>query len=191
MSYDEFFGDFDAFSSNFVKRIQRMLSEIDKATKNGDVRGKWEIKQIDRPGVKGYSIQGRFGSDQPLEPLDPFSPFEPLNPMRRRPAPKRPFEVPESALKETREPLMDIFEEEKAIKIYVEVPGEEKDDIQLNVTAGKVEVKAKRFYKMIDLPTDNIDVEKASSKYKNGVLEVTIPKKEKTLKSDTRKINID
>lgn len=191
MSFDEFFGDFDAFSSNFVKRIQRMMSEIDKATKNGDVRGKWEIKQIDRPGVKGYSIQGRFGSDQPLEPLDPFSPFEPLNPMRRRPAPRRPFEVPESALKETREPLTDIFEEEKAIKIYVEVPGEEKDDIQLNVTAGKVEVKTKKFYKMIDLPTDNIDIEKASSKYKNGVLEVTIPKKEKTLKSDTHKINID
>ena len=191
MSYDEFFGDFDAFSSNFVKRIQRMMSEIDKATKNGDVRGKWEIKQIDRPGVKGYSIQGRFGSDQPLEPLDPFSPFEPLNPLRRRPAPRRPFEVQESALKETREPLTDIFEEEKAIKIYVEVPGEEKDDIQLNVTAGKVEVKAKKFYNMIDLPTDNIDMEKASSKYKNGVLEVTIPKKEKTLKSDTRKINID
>ncbi|MDH5635833.1 MAG: Hsp20/alpha crystallin family protein, partial [Candidatus Bathyarchaeota archaeon] len=112
-------------------------------------------------------------------------------PMRPRPEPQRPFEVQESALEETREPLADIFEEEKAIKIYVEVPGEEKDDIQLNVTAGNVEVKAKRFYKMIDLPTSNIDIEKASSKYKNGVLEVTIPKKEKTLKNDTRKINIE
>ena len=191
MSFDEFFGDFDAFSSSFMKRIQRMMNEIDKATKNGDLKGKWEINQIDRPGVKGYIIQGRFGSDQPLEPLDPFNPFEPLNPMRRRPGPRRPFEVPESALKEAREPLTDIFEEEKAIKIYVEVPGEEKDDIQLNVTAGKVEVKAKNFYKMINLPTSSIDLEKASSKYKNGVLKVTIPKKEKTLKNDTHKINID
>ncbi len=69
--------------------------------------------------------------------------------------------------------------------------GEEKDDIHLNVTAGKAEVKGKRFYKTIDLPTGNIDIEKASSKYKNGVLEVTIPKKEKTPKNDTRKINID
>ena len=191
MSFDDFFGEFDALSSSFMKRIQRMMSEIDKATKNGDLKGKWEINQIDRPGVKGYSIQGHFGSDQPLEPLDPFNPFEPLNPMRRRPGPQRPFEVPESALRETREPLTDIFEEEKAMKIYVEVPGEEKDDIQLNVTAGKVEVKAKNFYKMINLPTSNIDIEKASSKYKNGVLEVTIPKREKTLKNDTHKINID
>jgi HSP20 family molecular chaperone IbpA len=191
VSSNEFFGDFDAFSSNFVKRIQRMMSEFDKATKNGNLEGKWEIKQIDRPGVKGYSIQGHFGSDQPLEPLDPFSPFEPLDPMRRRPAPRRPFEVEQSALKDTREPLTDIFDNERAIKIYVEVQGEEKDDIHLNVAAGKIEIKAKNFYKMIDLPTSSIDIEKASSKYKNGVLEVTIPKKEKTIQNDTRKIRID
>ena len=191
MSADEFFGDFDAFSSNFVKRIQRMMSEFDKAMKNGDFKGKWEIKQIDKPGVKGYTIQGHFGSDQHLEPLDPFSPFEPLDPMRRRPAPRRPFEIDDSALQETREPLTDIFEEEKEVKIYVEVPGEEKDDIQLNVTAGKAEIKGKRFYKTIDLPTSNINLKKASSKYKNGVLQVTIPKKEKTPQNDTHTINID
>jgi HSP20 family protein len=191
VSFEEIFGNFDAFSSNFVKRFQKIMSEIDEAKTNGDLRGKWEIKKIDRPDVKGYIIQGQFGSDQPLEPFEPFSPFEPLNPMKRRPVPRRPFEVQASALKETREPLTDIFEEEKAMKIYIEVPGEEKDDIQLNVTAGKVEVKAKNFYNIIDLPTGNIDMEKASSKYKNGVLEVTIPKKEKIIKNETNKINID
>ena len=191
VSYDEFLEDFDAFGNNFVKRIQRMINEIERSTKNGDLRGKWEIKQIDRSGEKGYTIQGHFGSDQPLEPLDPFSPFEPLNPMRRRPVPRRPFEVSESALKENREPLVDIFEEEKAMTIYVEVPGEEKDDIQLNVTGGNVEVKGKKFYKMIDLPRNNIDIEQASSKYKNRVLEVTIPKKEGTPENDTREIRIE
>ena len=94
--------------------------------------------------------------------------------------PKRPFEVSEKALKEIREPLTDVFDEDKAVKIYVELPGEEKDDVQLNVTEGKVAVKAKKFYKMIEVPTSNVDVEKVSSKYKNGVLEVTIPKKDKS-----------
>ncbi len=191
MSSDEFFGEFDVFNSDLKKIIQRMMSELEKATKNGNLKGKWEINKIDRDGVKGYSIQGRFGSEQPLEPLDPFNPLEPLNPLRPRPGPQRPFEVPESALKETSEPLTDILEDEKAIKIYFEVRGEDKNDIQLNVTAGKVEVKAKNFYKIINLPTSNIDLEKASSKYKNGVLEVTIPKKEKTLENDTRTIKID
>jgi len=55
----------------------------------------------------------------------------------------------------------------------------------------RLRLRTKNFYKMINLPTSNIDLEKASSKYKNGVLEVTIPKKEKTLKNDTHKINID
>ncbi|MCK4313474.1 Hsp20/alpha crystallin family protein, partial [Candidatus Bathyarchaeota archaeon] len=72
---------------------------------------------------------------------------------------------------------------------YLELPGEEKDDIQLNVTEGKVEVKAKKFYKTIDIPTRNINIENISSKYKNGVLEITIPKK--SPEKDTRKINID
>jgi HSP20 family molecular chaperone IbpA len=99
--------------------------------------------------------------------------------------------LPESALKETNEPLADVFDDEKVIKVYFEVRGENKKDIQLNVTADKVEVKAKNFYKTINLPTSNIDLEKASSKCKNGVLKVEIPKMEKTLEKDKHKINLD
>jgi len=185
------FEEFDVFNSDLKRIIQRMMSALEKATKDGNLKGKWEINEIDRDGVKGYRIQGRFGSDGPWEPLEPFNPLEPLNPLRPRPKPQRPFEAPESTSKETNEPLTDIFEDKKTIKIYFEVRGEKKKDIQLNVTSGKVEVKAKNFYKMINLPTSNIDLEKTSSKYKNGVLEVTIPKKEKTLKNDTRTIKID
>jgi len=187
---DGIFGDFE-FNNGFMKSIKRELNEIENMIKNGKLKGKWDVKKIDEPGRKGYVIQGRFWSDQPLEPLEPFNPFEPLNPVRRRPVLKRPFEITEGNLKEAREPLTDVFEEDETVKIYVELPGEDKDDIQLNVTAGKVEVKAKNFYKMIDLPTSNVNLEKAASKYKNGVLEVTIPKNKKTPEKDTRKISID
>jgi HSP20 family molecular chaperone IbpA len=169
--FDQIFRDF-GFSGDFMKSIMREFSEIEKMIKSGKPKGKWDIEQIDEPGRKGYIIQGRFWSAQPVEPFDPFEPW------RRRPMPKRPFEVAEKALKEIREPLTDVFEEDKAMRIYVELPGEEKDDIKLNVTEGKVEVKAKRFYKVIEVPTSNVDIEKASSKYKNGVLEVTILKKD-------------
>ncbi|MBA7492445.1 hypothetical protein ES702_02995 [subsurface metagenome] len=171
--FDEFFGDF-GFNGEFMKTILKEFNEIDKMIKSGKLKGKWDIKQIDESGRKGYIIQGRFWSTQPIEPFEPFKPW------RRRPMPKRPFEVSEKALKEIRGPLTDVFEEDKAVKIYVELPGEEKNDVQLNVTEGKVEVKAKKFYKMIEVPTSNIDIKKVSSKYKNGVLEVTIPKKEKS-----------
>ena len=171
--FDENFGDF-GFSGEFMKSILREFSEIEKMIKSGKLKGQWDVKQIDEPGRKGYVIQGRFWSGQPIEPFDPFKPW------RRRPMPKRPFEAPETALKKIREPLTDVFEEDNAVKIYVELPGEEKDDVQLNGIEGKVEVKAKKFYKMIEMPTKNVDIEKISSKYKNGVLEVTIPKKEKS-----------
>jgi len=177
----EIFGDLDLLASNFLKKIQRMMNEIDVATKNETLKGNWNVKQIDESGVKGYIIQGRFWSDEPLEPFNPFKPFDP-----QRPLPKRPFNAPKSGLKETREPLTDVFDEEKEVKIYVELPGEKKDDIQLNVTEGEVEIKTKNFLKIIDVPAI-IDIENASSKYKNGVLEVTIPKKEM---SPDRKIKI-
>jgi len=185
--FDEIFGGF-GFDGEFMKSIQRQFDEIEKMIKSGKLKGKWDIKQIDEPGRKGYIIQGSFSSDQTTEPFDPFEPF---NPWRRRPMPKRPFKVPETALKEIREPLTDVFEEDKTVKIYIELPGEEKDDIQLNITEGKVEIKTKKFYKMIDVPTKNIEIEKASSKYKNGVLEVTIPKKEEARKKKNGKIKID
>jgi len=72
-----------------------------------------------------------------------------------------------------------VFEEKDNVKLYVELPGAEKDDIQLNVTEGQVEVKAKNFYKTIDLPTRDVESNKAVANYKNGVLEVTIPKTKK------------
>jgi len=171
--FDEFFGDL-GFNGDFMKSIVREFNEIEKMMKSGKLTGKWGFKQIDEPERKGYVIQGRFWSAQPIEPFEPFKPW------RRRPMPKRPFEVPEKALNEIREPLTDVFEEDNVVKVYVELPGEEKDDIHLNVAEGKVEVKANKFYKMIELPTSNIDIEKASSKCKNGVLEVTIPKKDKS-----------
>lgn len=177
--FDEILRDF-GFNNEFMKRLEIEFNEVEKMIKSGKLEGGWNIKQIDEPGRKGYIIQGRFWSDKPIKTFDPFEPFKPL---RRRPMPKRPFEGPETTLKEIREPLTDVFEEDKAVKIYIELPGEEKDDIELNLVKGKVEVKGKKFYTMIEVPTKNIDIENASSKYKNGVLEVSIPKKGKSSKN--------
>jgi HSP20 family protein len=169
--FDEFFGISDFFDSKFIRRLQLQLNEIIEGIKDGKIKGAWEVKQFNEPGVKGYYIQGRFGTDKSLEPIE--SP----EPLRRRPLPENPFENPKRAEKEIREPLTDIFEEENAVKIYVELPGEEKDNIHLNVTEGNVEIKAKNFHKTIRLPDAHVAVENVSTEYKNGVLGITIPKK--------------
>lgn len=177
--FDEIFGDFDIFKK-FPKKSHGELDEILRRLKNGEIEGTWEIKEINEPGVRGYRIQGRFDSNEQLDPL------EPLKPLKRRPLPEKPFEIPETALKEMREPLVDIFEEENAVKIYVELPGEEKDDIKLNIAEYKVEIKAKNFYKAVELPKKHYGLEDLSSEYRNGVLEITIPKKRELREEDAK-----
>jgi HSP20 family protein len=179
--FEEIFGDWGIFNSKSMKRIQREMDEIFKDIKNGKIRGTWETREIKEPGVNGFIIMGRFGSDEALEP------FEPLKPQRRRPMPERPFELPRTALEETREPLTDIFEQENTTKIYVELPGEEEGDISLEAKPDGIEVKAKNFYKMIELPNRHIAKETIISKCKNGVLEITIPKKKEIRPKDTEK----
>lgn len=181
--------DFDEIFRDISKMMRKLLDldDLERVITEGEFKGDWEVEQIDGPDVKGCVARGRFGSDQPLEPLDPFEP-----PIRRRrpPTPER-FEVSEDALKEVDEPLVDIFEGENGVKVYIELPGEAKDEeVQLNVTDGGVEVKTGGFYKRIRVPAD-IDIERASSKRKNRVLEVTIPKRGKPLKSETHRITIE
>ena len=191
LSSDEF-GEFDVFKSGLERIIQKMIGEFETMAKNENLKGKWKISEIDGDGIKGYSLQGHFESGQPWKPFDPFHPFEPMNPVKPLPKPQRPFaRVPQSDLKEASEPLADVFDDEKSIKVYFEVRGQNAKDIQLNVTSDKVEVKGKNFYKTINLPTSNIDLEKASSKCKNGVLAIEIPKMERTLEKDIHKIDID
>ncbi len=172
--YDEFermFNDLEAYQTKLVKKLQSQLDEILQGIESGKIKGDIKAREIDKPEAKGFIIQGRFGSTTPLEPI------EPLKPLKRRPLPERLLQVPKNALKETREPLTDVFEEDKDIKIYLELPGEEEHDIKLNITENSIEIKGKNFYKMLDLPKRQIDKKAMSTEYKNGVLKVTIPKK--------------
>jgi len=162
--FDETFRDIDAFYKKLTERMFRQMEEIGKAIQSGRLQGEWDVRPIEKPGVRGYVAQGRFQLGEPLR-------------------------IPRQALDETREPLTDVFEDKEHVKLYIELPGVEKDDIQLNVTVGQAEIKAKNFYKTIDLPTRNIEFNKATANYKNGVLEVLIPKK-KTVASEEKKKTI-
>jgi HSP20 family protein len=80
-----------------------------------------------------------------------------------------------------REPLVDVMDEQDHYKIFVELPGVDKDKIKLDVADSSVRVRTedqKNFYRMIDLDSDvNPDSTKAS--YKNGVLTIDVEKMSK------------
>lgn len=80
-----------------------------------------------------------------------------------------------------REPLTDVMEKDDDIVITMEVPGVEKEDIDVEVTERSVRVSAEgaqKYYKELNLPA-SVDTSSTKATYKNGVLSITVKKKEK------------
>jgi HSP20 family protein len=80
-----------------------------------------------------------------------------------------------------REPLVDVMNEKERYRIFVELPGVDKDKVKLDVAEDSVEIKTedeKSFYKMIHLDSA-VDADSAKASYKNGVLTLDLDKKEK------------
>jgi len=95
-------------------------------------------------------------------------------------------------VKEKREPLVDVMSTDGEVRVIVELPGVEKKDIKLSGTEDKltisVDTPEHKYFKEVELPA-KVDSKKATSKYKNGVLDITIPqKKEEKPKGETIKI---
>lgn len=104
-----------------------------------------------------------------------------------------------------REPFTDIVETDKEVIVTAEIPGVEKSDIKINATEDRIEISAEtkreakeekkgylrkersyeRFYRASSLPAA-VDASKAKASYKNGVLEVTLPKTEATKKTSVK-----
>jgi HSP20 family protein len=84
-------------------------------------------------------------------------------------------------VKEEREPLVDVVETNGDIRVVVELPGVEKSDIKLHGTDESLEISVDtpqyKYYKQVTLPS-KVKVKDAQSTYKNGVLEVILPKLE-------------
>ena len=78
-----------------------------------------------------------------------------------------------------REPLVDIVETNKEIRVVAELPGVEKTDIKLHGTEDSLTISVNtpqtKYYKEVTLPV-KVKVKEAKSTYKNGVLEVVFPK---------------
>ena len=164
-----FFEDIDEMFREFERMIEREMKELTSRIPKEYVR---ERKLPDGttvrewgPFVYGYSITiGPDGKPQIRE-------FGNVQPTRFGPR-----------IKEEREPLVDVYTTNGEVKVIVELPGVNKEDIQLHGTEDtltiSVDTPERKYYKEVKLPT-KVDPKGAKTSYKNGVLEVTLPKKEK------------
>jgi HSP20 family protein len=105
---------------------------------------------------------------------------------------KKSLKGPE--FKEEREPLVDVVDTDGEIRIVVELPGVEKSDIKLHGTEESLEISVdtpdNKYYKEVKLPA-KVKVSEAKSTYKNGVLEVVLPKVETQKKTKGESIDIN
>jgi len=80
-----------------------------------------------------------------------------------------------------REPMVDVLDEKDKYKIFVELPGVDKEKVKLDVAEDSVEIKTeddKNFHKMVYLDSA-VDIDSSKASYKNGVLTLELDKKEK------------
>ncbi|MEM4257591.1 MAG: archaeal heat shock protein Hsp20 [Candidatus Thermoplasmatota archaeon] len=92
------------------------------------------------------------------------------------------------------EPLTDIIECDDDIAITVEVPGVDKDDIDLNVSEDTVEIDVRapqrKYHKIVDLPS-KVKPKSTKATYKNGVLDIVLEKKDKKKGGSGYKVSIE
>jgi len=96
------------------------------------------------------------------------------------------------AVKEEREPLVDVIKGKDELRVVAEVPGVNKEDLRVSADEGSITIESltgePRYQKRVELP-EIVDPKTAKSTYKNGILEVSFKLKGKS--SSGVNINID
>jgi HSP20 family protein len=166
-SRDPFFGEIDEMFREMEKMMDEGLKNFTEKVpkeyiKERKLRDGSTVKELG-PFVYGYSM--KIGSDGKPE-IQEFGNL------------KKGFKgLPQ--VKEEREPLVDIVQANNEVHVVVELPGVEKTEIKLHGTEDSLEISVDtpnyKYYKEIQLPAI-VQVREASSTYKNGVLEVVLPK---------------
>ena len=166
--------------NNLDGEFQKMRKQMDSLMREA-LDGNNSGSDNNNPFVFGFSV--KTGPDG-------FPIFEDFGNTRMKPYGKK-GEKP--TVDTSREPLTDINETDDQIAITVELPGVNKEDIDINVVEDKVEVNVKtesrKYFKSIDL-TSMVETESSKATYKNGILDLVLTKKESDKPKGT-KVKVD
>jgi HSP20 family protein len=183
---DEYFSDHDSLFDDFFdfgdidREFERMREFMDRITKRA-MRG--ELGDSEQgPYVYGFSM--RLGPEGKPH-IEEFGNTKP--PRRLEGGENEKVEIAE------REPLTDVIECDDSISITLEIPGVNKDEIELRVEEDKVSINVdtseRKYFKEIPLKA-RVDPKTSKATYKNGVLDIILKKLQtKSLKG--KKVKID
>jgi HSP20 family protein len=179
-----FFPEIDRMIEEMEKEMAKTFKDMENMMPRDMVRVRRQpdgsVRREYGPFVYGYSV--KIGPDgRPI--VREFGNIKPGPGGKGRP----PLN-----LQDQREPLVDIIEEDDQIKVIAELPGVEKDQIQLYVDEQKLTINVdtpdRKYNKELELPYP-IDEASSRSTYRNGILETTLTKKKRRDKGT--RINVE
>jgi len=172
--------DMFGFDDDFIRDLfndERVMDDIKRMTE--EMMKMFSNAQPGKPVVHGFKIN--FGPDGKPH-IEDFG--------------NRQIKSPdgEPLISEEREPLTDIIEGDDDVAVTVEIPGVEKDDIDLNVEGDSLVINVnnvkRKYRKRLNLPCDVIP-KTTKATYKNGVLDVVIKRKDRKKPGSGYKVNVE
>jgi len=163
------FADMDAIMKEMEREFSEQFRELEKELPKNMVREKrlpdGSVRKEIGPIVYGYSVT--VGPDG--------------KPIVREFGNIRKGEgTPWKQIADKREPLVDVVSSDKDIKVIAELPGVNREDVNVTVNEKSivisVDTESRKYHKELELP-GVVDPQGARSTYNNGVLEVTLPLK--------------
>ena len=106
----------------------------------------------------------------------------------------RPSVKGEPVASKDREPLVDVFIEDKIVRVIAELPGVEKKDINVKTTETKISINATSNDRNYSCERDlsvKIKPKTANAKYRNGILELTVERKEPAKMEEDFEVKIE
>ncbi len=173
--FDDFGIDEDFFKELFGNDkirddIQKMTEEMMKMLSNAEPG---------KPFVRGFNV--KFGPDGKPK-IEDFG-NRPIKSSKGLPT-----------ISDEREPLTDIIEGDGDIAITIEIPGVEKENIDLNVTEDTLEIKVdapqRKYRKVLNLP-NKVKPKSTKATYKNGILDIVLDKKDKKKGGSGFKVSVE
>jgi HSP20 family protein len=170
------FDVFDEIFYEFFEDLERDLQEFQRYLSRSAYRG---IEESEKKGIKGPIVYG-FRITVGPDGVPRIEEFGNVRKIGKKPE-----------IAEEMEPLVDVVDEGDHVRIIAELPGVDKEDIELEAVDKTLIIRAKgkhrSYYKEVELPS-RVDVDSAKAHYRNGVLEVVLKKVEKAGKGKKIKI---
>ena len=154
----------------FVKGLEKFIDLVEEVEEaGGEIKRKGEIKGKEGVrGIYGFSIRSGIGERPKIQTFGNI-----------RAVKEKEKEKPEFKIAETREPIVDVFDEKDHVLIVAELPGVLEESIKLNLKGDILILEAgdekRKYSKEILLPA-KVDFEQRETNFKNGILEIKLKK---------------